>query len=242
MKKLIYFAALSLLTGSIISSCNRDVAPPPPPKDYSWKEGFDSLESSFRKGWVAVNNSMPLGDQSWTSGQIADGKKGLTNLLGGAQSYTYSGQDYALITLYSCGDTAGLGYGNFTPAISAWLISPSTYMKNGDKISYYTRCYQSPATYPDRMQVRLNPVSNSINVGSDTASVGDFTTLIQDVNPTLTATGYPGVWTKYTYTVSGLAAPGLHRFAFRYYVRNGGVIGDNSIGIGVDEVEFVSSK
>jgi hypothetical protein len=238
MKKLLYITTITLIAGSIFSACNRDVAPPPPPKDYSWNEGFDSLESSFRKGWVAINNSYPIGDQSWTSGQIADGKKGLQNLIG-AQSYTYSGQDYALISLYACGAPASQ---TEVPTISAWLISPSTYMKNGDKIEFYTRCYQSPATYPDRLQVRLNPVNNSINVGADTASYGDFTTVINDINPGLTSTGYPGVWTKYTYTISGLAAPGPRRFAFRYYVTDGGVAGNNSIAIGVDEVKFTSVK
>jgi hypothetical protein len=241
MKKFIYLSATSLLAGIfILSSCNRDVAPPPPPQDYSFVEDFDSLESTFRKGWVAINNSKPLGEMSWLSGEFADGKKGMTNPIG-AQSYTYSGQDYALCTFHSCGsDTAG--FMGKKPYISAWLISPSTIMKNGDKIIFYTRCYQSPASFPDRLQVRLNAISNSANVGADTSTVGDFTMLLKDINPTLSASGYPGTWTKYEVTLAGLAAPLQRRFAFRYYVPDGGVIGSNSFAIGIDSVAFVSSK
>lgn len=241
MKRITYITIISLVAASLItSSCNRDVAPPPPPKDYSWVENFDSLESTFRKGWVAINNSNPVGQQSWTSGQIVDGKKGFVNPIG-AQSYTYSGQDYALCSFYCTGDDT-TGFMGKKPNISAWLISPSTLMKNGDKIVFYTRCYRSPASFPDRMQVRLNALSGSANVGADTSSVGDFTTTLLDINPSYSSTGYPGVWTKYELTLTGLAAPLQRRFAFRYYVGNGGVIGARSLAIGIDSVAFVSSK
>ena len=242
MKKIIYFSIVSLFAGFISSSCNRDVAPPPPPKDYSFIEGFDSLETSFSRGWVAINNSVPMGEQTWSNGALVDGKKGVINPIA-AQSYTYSGQDYAMSSFYTAGgDTTGFGALGQKPTISNWLISPSTVMKNGDQISFYTRCYRSPASFPDRMQVYLNPVNNSSDVGADSSSIGSFTTKLLDINPTYTNIGYPGVWKQYTITLSGLSAPLERRFAFRYYVSGGGVAGSRSLAIGIDQVEFKSAK
>lgn len=83
--------------------------------------------------------------------------------------------------------------------------------------------------------------TNTTNVGATNASIGDFTTLLLTINPTLTTTGYPAVWTEYTITVSGLAAPTpAGRFAFRYWVTNGGPLGANSDYIGIDNVTFTS--
>ena len=47
----------------------------------------------------------------------------------------------------------------------------------------------------------------SQNVGTTATSVGDFTTLLLDINPTYTTTGYPNVWTNFVVTISGLAGP-----------------------------------
>ena len=44
----------------------------------------------------------------------------------------------------------------------------------------------------------------SSNVGTTATDVGDFTTLLLDINPTYTTTGYPNVWTQFTVTVSGV--------------------------------------
>ena len=120
-------------------------------------------------------------------------------------------------------------------------------MKNGDQVSFFTRTYANPADYPDRMQVRLNPTSSSVHVGtgplSNTAvatNVGDFTTVLLDINPTLTKTEYPGLWKEYTLTITGVPELAERRFAFRYFVTNGGSNADNSIGVGLDKVHFIS--
>ncbi|MFZ9582231.1 MAG: T9SS type A sorting domain-containing protein, partial [Crocinitomicaceae bacterium] len=49
---------------------------------------------------------------------------------------------------------------------------------------------------------------------------------------------YSSEWTKYEIVLSGISAPGNGRFAFRYYVPDGGT-GANSNYIGIDEVEFI---
>ena len=78
----------------------------------------------------------------------------------------------------------------------------------------------------------------SSNVGSTATNVGDFTTLLLDINPTYTTTGYPNVWTNFVVTVSGLGGPITGRLAFRYFVENGGPSGANSDYIGIDTVQY----
>ncbi len=80
----------------------------------------------------------------------------------------------------------------------------------------------------------------SVNCGTLADDVGDFTTLLLEINPTLAVGGYPNVWTQYSVTISGVAAPTQGRFAFRYYVTNGGPSGSNSDYIGVDLFEYNS--
>ena len=43
----------------------------------------------------------------------------------------------------------------------------------------------------------------SSNVGTTATDVGDFITLLLDINPTYTTSGYPNVWTQFTVTLSG---------------------------------------
>lgn len=68
--------------------------------------------------------------------------------------------------------------------------------------------------------------------------MGDFTTLLLSINPTLLTNEYPEAWTQYTVTISGLPAPTSGRIAFRYFVTNGGSAGDNSNYIGIDNVVY----
>lgn len=127
-----------------------------------------------------------------------------------------------------------------TGTISNWLFTPVVNMKNGDQVLFYTRT-TTGGTFPDRLQVRISTNGASVNVGTTDASVGDFTTLLVDVNPTLApGTGYPNVWTQFTGTITGLAAPVTGRVAFRYFVANGGPAGANSDYIGVDNVQFAT--
>ena len=49
--------------------------------------------------------------------------------------------------------------------------------------------------FPDRLQVRMSTAGASSNVGTTATDVGDFTTLLLDINPTYTVGGYPEVWT-----------------------------------------------
>nr|HQV06453.1 T9SS type A sorting domain-containing protein [Chitinophagaceae bacterium] len=95
--------------------------------------------------------------------------------------------------------------------------------------------------FADRVEVRLSENGASTSVGATESSVGDYTNLLFTINPTLDPSGYPDVWTQYTATVSGLAAPVMGRLAFRYYVTDAGPLGSNSDYIGIDDVKYVAT-
>ncbi|MBI4917235.1 MAG: choice-of-anchor J domain-containing protein [Acidobacteria bacterium] len=199
----------------------------------SFSQEFDDITTLPAAGWAWDNNSTAVGTASWaplTANLLLRGSgefQGNTTVFPQNTGTGYIGDNYNATTGAS--------------TISDWLMTPAVTMMNGDTLSFYTRC-PDPSDYPDRLQVRLSLNSASTNVGTLPEDVGDFTTLLLDINPTLAAGGYPNTWTQYTITVSGL--PGLQtgRFAFRYYVTNGGPSGANSNYIGLDTLVFTSAS
>ncbi len=177
----------------------------------------ETFNSVLPANWAAQNLSSPLGLTNWFQGNTA---------VFGANS----GTGYIAANF---NNTAGLG------TISNWLFTPNVTLKNGDKFSFYTRT--TDGTFPDRMQVRMSTNGTSTNVGASATSVGDFSTLLLDINPTYTSTGYPTAWTQYTLTLSGLPAAGVSgRLAFRYFVEGGGPSGNNSDYMGIDDVVYTT--
>lgn len=124
--------------------------------------------------------------------------------------------------------------------ISGWLFGPTTTFKNGDQIRFWTR-KASPDTFADRLELRLSLNGASTNAGATSTSVGNFTTLLVSVNPTLVTGVYPTTYTQFTATLSGIGAPTSGRFAFRYFVTNGGPSGANSDIMSIDTVEYIDS-
>jgi hypothetical protein len=235
-KKLILIVSIFSIVIFVLS-CEKDVTPdttvpPPPPPPKSFVEEFDSVGNLAKSGWVIVNNSNPIGPSSWRQGLYESGSKlaWLTDFVGfPAYSAVYSPNEFA-----SCDLSAGSG----ASTLSVWLITRQMIVKNGDMLTFYTR---SAGNFPDRMQVRANYTTGATNVGKSAEAVGDFSTLLLDINPGITTTGYPAIWTKYTINVTGLASAVVNaRFAFRYYVTNAGPGGANSDMIGIDKMEFVS--
>ncbi len=182
-------------------------------------EDFANLATLLSTGgWSTFNRSVPLGASLWSQGSV-----GTAFPTGAHQGAPTS---FVLVNFNS---TTGTG------TISNWLLGPNRTFRNGDTISFFTR---SPSTtFPDRLQLRLSQNGNSSDVGSTATSVGDFTTLLLDINPTYGA-NYPTVWTQFTVTISGLSGPTSGRFAFRYFVENGGPSGANSNIIGVDTLVY----
>jgi subtilisin-like proprotein convertase family protein len=168
-------------------------------------------------GWPISNLSNPIGLTNWSQ----------TN------SLVFAPQSGAGFASANFNNTAGVG------TISDWMLSPNITMKNGDKFTFYTRT--TTGTFPDRLQLRQSTNGASQNVGTTETSVGDFTTLLLDINPNLTGTGYPTAWTQFTVTMSGLPALGISgRLAFRYFVTGGGPAGANSDFIGIDNAVYTS--
>lgn len=191
-------------------------------KAQSFTEGFENLAALT--DWYVTNNSDNHGAISWFKGVVADFP---------AQAGTDS--SYIACNYQSDSSTTVAG------TLSDWLFTPNRIFNNGDVISFYTRTTLNPATYPDNLEVRLSTNGTSLNVGTTSASVGDYTTLLLAINPTLSTTVYPGAWQQYTITISGLVGPTSGRVAFRYYVTSGGPAGANSIYIGIDTYSFTSN-
>ena len=185
------------------------------------KEGFDYVSTLQDNGWVEINKSTELGSEGYLQGDYLE------------YFDAYDGEGAAAYLAVSNQS----GEGNTT--ISNWMITPQLTLQNGDRVSFWTRA-EDRSYSPDRLQFYLNTLGTT-NVGSDANSTGDFSALLQDINPSLAQFGYPETWTKYTMFISGLSQPTVCRFAFRYFVTNGGTAGDNSQYIGIDEF-LVSSN
>ncbi len=184
-------------------------------------EGFLDITTLTGAGWNMQNLSSPLGTTNWFQGDpsILPAQAGPTN--------SYIGANF--------NNTGSTG------TISNWLLTPVVTLQNGVKLTFYTRGPTCTTCYADRMQVRMSLNGSSTNVGATATSVGDFTTLLLDINPTYVANGYPQTWAAgyYTLTISGVATPTAGRLAFRYFVESGGSAGANSNYIGIDTVKVV---
>jgi MYXO-CTERM domain-containing protein len=166
-------------------------------------------------GWSVKNNSSPLGTQSWQSG---------SNL---SVFPPQAGTGFALVNSNSTTDEN---------TISNWLITPVISFNSGDLVQFFTRTL-APVNFPDRLQVRLSTNGNSTDVGTTATTVGDFTTLLLDINPNLTTNGYPTAWTLESIN---LPTSGTGRLAFRYFVPQGGPAGANSNLIGIDTLNVTA--
>jgi len=175
-------------------------------------EGF---EPGFTgAGWAFHNQSNPIGTQSWflTTNPVH----------GGTQAF---------------GDSYQTGSGVST--LSDWAVLPTQSLNNGDTFSFWSEAPFS-SSFPDRLQVRLSTNGASSNTGVTELDVGDFTSLLLDINPTYSPTGYPLTWTQFSITIAGLGGPTTGRLAFRYFVENGGPAGDNSDVVYIDDMSYTS--
>ena len=181
-------------------------------------EGFGTAVP-LPAGWASQNNSSPVGTTGWGQGNPAvfPSNSGATN------AYIFANFQ----------NTSGAN------TISNWLFTPNVTLTNGDVFKFYTRT-TTGSTFPDNLQVRLSTSGASTNVGATSTSVGDFTTLLLEINPTFAQATYPEVWTLYTINISGLPAPVSGRIAFRYYVEDAGPLGNNSDYMGIDDVVYTT--
>ncbi len=191
----------------------------------NFTEEFEDSTTVANAGWAIDNNSSPLGSTSWFQG------------------------NNSVFSAYSLNGYYAANYNNASSSgtISTWLMSPTRWFQNGDSILFYTRTTDSALipTYPDRLQVRFSQNGTSTNAGVNPTDLGDFTMQLLEINPTYDTvgypTGYPCHWRKYSIILSGLPVSGVSgRFAFRYFVENGGPSGVNSDYIGIDSCAYFS--
>jgi len=214
--KIIFFSfSITLLTISRNELSNGATVP------LSWSEGFDNISSLTQSDWVITNKSEPLGPSNWSQGNFNN----LFDCYQGASQNSFISVDY-----YSTRDEG---------TISNWLITPEMILTNGSQFSFYTR-QPSMDTIADGLQVRMSTNGTSVAVGQNAMAVGDFSTLLLEINPSLQPHVYPDTWTLYTVTINGLSAPTAGRLAFRYFVTNGGPTGEHSDCIGIDSVSYVA--
>ena len=172
-------------------------------------------------GWATINNSdMPLAT-AWFQGNptVFPAQSGATN--------SYAGANFQFTT-----GTAATGL-----TINGWLLTPELNLNTPTRLTFFARTITASA-FPDRMRVRLSTAGASMNVGTGSSGVGDFTTVLLDINPTLTTTGFPDAWTQFTLDLPSQGAAATGRIAFNYFVADGGLNGNNSNYIGVDTVTF----
>jgi len=160
------------------------------------------------------------------------------------------------------GSYAAFNYNSTTPngTISTWFVSPVIPFGSQATLEFYIRRIANTTTvFPDRLEVRFS--TNSVappNVGVGPFDVGSFSNLLLSINPILSnvqlncpGNGYsdpstktighfPQTWCKIRLTnMSGIPRIGSGRFAFRYFVTNGGDNpAPNSDYIGLDQLSY----
>jgi len=156
----------------------------------AFTEDFNDITTLPAAGWVQTNHSQPIGTISWFQGNAA----------------VFPAQTGAPTAYIGVNFNSGAG----AATISNWLLTPPATLVNGATLSFWTRTTDLPTPpdlpFPDRLEVRMSTAGNSTNVGTTATDVGDFTTLLLDINPNLDQTSYPMVWTQFTVTVTGVPA------------------------------------
>lgn len=182
-------------------------------------EGFTAPFNAVGAGWFIQNNSVPTGTTTWHQGQssVFAANSGGPN-------------DFFAADFSSQGATTG--------GISNFLITPTVTIVNGGVLKFATRTVQT-VNYPDRIQVLYSLGLGTGGIGSGTTAVGSFTSLGY-INPSLTTTGYPTVWTVYGLTLTSVSGSGPGRFAFRYFVDDSGPNGANGEYVGLDDVQYTT--
>lgn len=183
----------------------------------NFTEGFDDITTLAGSGWAQQNNSVAGGLTSWLQGNAT----------------VFSAQTGAATSFLAANFNNTTG----NNTISNWMIAPTDTLGAGGVLTFWTRTVDTVA-FPDRLQVWQSTNGASANVGTLPTDTGDFTTLLLDINPTLTTSGYPSVWTQYTINLTGANVTG--RLAFRYFVTSGGPSGANSDYIGIDTVNYAA--
>jgi hypothetical protein len=237
----LFILCLTISGVALMHACTKDYAvpysvptvPPPvqpplpvPPLTTSYTEDFEDFSTLTTKGWLIGEYSQvdTIGTTAWSAGAFGAAGKGDSTWYGFSAygDYSYPG---AYAYSYDPAVDSNL-------SVSSWMLTPILTVKDSDRVSFYTRG-DTTGTYTNRMQVLLNKTASSY-IGHDLNSVGDFTTVLMDINPTQAPGGYPTTWKKYEYIFTGITDKMDIRIAFRHYV----IHPTNARGIGIDQFKF----
>lgn len=230
------------IIGSLLAACDKQESEAfNEVPDQSFREDFDTAGVSARRGWIFENRSEVMGSTTWSNPSPAP-----FPAFSGTAEGAYLWADYN-----STSSAAG--------TISNWAISPVLTLQNGDLIRFYTRAelqyYLEDSTdFGNRMQVRISLLPDNPDPGMGT-SPGNFNLLLLDINPEYfefrykpwlnrdpdVLRAYPHRWTRFEAEVKGLSSPQKGRFAFRYFVEQGGNNG-RATSVGLDRVEYLGRR
>lgn len=269
----------------ILQSCKDDsyLTTTPPSADQSFTESFDNYQEAYNKGWRSINTSSPIGRKWYDVAETPN--FGTLNYLvtyfpGWEQAqftldstqfpdvpfpqrywpvafFSQRASNGYVATSIACAEVINLNGASSNFNVSTWLVSPEQIIQNGDKIIFYTYCKNLA-----RLQLWVND-KNTLNVGNDYNSTGDFNIKLLDINPgyateaTNPAYAYPTEWTRFEGEVKGLSQKVKGRFAFRYFLQNQPPIVPSAIDntdfdtlytqihrtvIGIDEVSYKATQ
>lgn len=185
-------------------------------------------DSAFlARGWRVINNSLAAGATSPPTYCVTQGFP----------------DGYIPEASFSAQDGSALGFAGMstraTPnpsslPVSLWMISPRIQFGTGATLEFWTRRVPANAVFGrERLQVRLMTAPGDPDVGFDANSLGQFTQLLLDINPTGSVgsapcantlvdpqllSAYPSTWCQIRLTAtSGLPTQGSGYIAFRYW-------------------------
>lgn len=233
------------LPNAVITQGFDAVSVAPPAANPPNADGTCGLNAAMA-GWFARNN--------------APTPRGTTCVFNGGGGTTFPAQSGAATSYAAMNFNSSTG----TNSISTWLVTPRVNFGTGAQLSFWFRSSNTAAgaNFPDRIQVRLSTAADTgtPDVGTALNDVGTFTTLLVDINPTLSASfvtcpaggftiGAPsgtiagtvdGAWCQVTITqAAGIPSTGSGRLAFRYFVPgSAGPDGANSNFVGIDTFSF----
>jgi hypothetical protein len=210
----------------------------------SLSEGFEDITNLAGKGWGFDNNSSPgpattTATANWLQTIPSVGVDPFTGLGTGINSQ--SGPSNSAIAVSTDSTKGGSGSQVGVGEVNNWLITPELDFSLGGVFSFFTSTLLNQFTYAQYLEVRASTNGSSINVGSTSSDVGDFS-LIEATVGSLSASGsYSGLSSDSAYQkVSFNIAPtgGSGRIAFRYFAPNGGVNGTQGGVIAIDTVSY----
>lgn len=214
LRSLIKFGSCAILLAAMTVNANAQ----------SFTEDFDAptLGASTTLGNTVGGDPVVLSSGTWHALNVSPGGAGSTGWFNN-------------ITVFPALTGAGQLNANFNSStgsnsIDSYFMSPVRTFNNGDTISFFTRTVTT-VSFPDRLRLAFS------SSGASTSNT-DFGTTLLTVNPTLTTTGYPSIYTQFSVVLSGLGGPTSGRFAFNYNPINAGPAGANSDFIGIDSVAY----